>query len=53
MPGRSEVEHNNVVLSHCRLREGIFAAISDIQGEMRVPQPPSRGSQQLRIVLDD
>jgi hypothetical protein len=46
------VEHDNVVRSHCRLREGIFAAVSDIYGEPGVPQPPSRGSQQLKIVLD-
>ena|GEM_PF-6592108 len=47
------VEHNNVVLSHCRLREGIFAAVSDIHGEPGVPQPASRGGQQLKIVLDE
>jgi hypothetical protein len=47
------VEHNNVVLSHCRLREGIFAAVSDIHGEPGVPQPASRGGQQRKIVLDE
>jgi len=47
------VEHHNVVLSHCRLRQGIFAAVSDIYGEPGVPQAPSRGSQQLKIVLDE